>query len=392
MKILFLTSRFPYPPIRGDKLRVFNLIRELSKDHEIVLATFADPDDGRHYAELKKYVSRIEPVRFSKPRAYLNCLLHPFSQTPFQVYYYQSIEMRRAVAWLMAEEKPDVIHAHLIRMAPYALAYPGTPKVLDICDSMTLNYEHFLAYRKDLTTALYRLEKRRTATYEGTIPAEFDTSLVISSHDRDFVAGLGEPAKLVVVPNGVDFDYFQPWTGEAAPNRLAFMGTMSYFPNVDAMKWFAADILPLVRRTVKDAELHIVGNSPSSEVTKLGADAAVTVTGFVEDVRPLVGPAAVFVCPIRAATGLNNKVIEAMAMGLPVVSTPEACEGIDVTDGVDILLASNPMDFAEAVIQLMTDAAERKRIGDAGRDFVVKNFSWGKAADILRNVYAEVTK
>lgn len=392
MKILFLTSRFPYPPFRGDKLRVFNLIKELSKDNEVVVASFAEPEDGKYYAELKKFASRVEPVRHSKALAYLNMLIHAFSKTPFQVYYYQSANMRRAVAWLVDQEKPDIIHSHLIRMAPYALDYPDIPKVLDICDSMTLNYERFLAYRKDLLSPLYRIEKSRTASYEGLVPKKFDSSLVISAHDRDFVASLDGDARLDIVPNGVDFEHFKPFDGDKDPHRIAFMGTMNYFPNVDAMKWFVGDILPLVQRTIKDAELFIVGNSPSPEIEKLGADKAVTVTGFVDDVRPYVGPAGVFVCPIRAATGLNNKVIEAMAMGLPVIATPEACEGIDVIDGETILLASTPMDFAEAVIRLLEDTELAGQIGQAGLALVKKTYSWENAGNALRTVYREIIK
>lgn len=392
MKILFLTSRFPYPPFRGDKLRVFNLIKELSKDHEIVVASFADPEDGKYYAGLKEYAARVEPVRHSKWLAYLNMAIHVFSKIPFQVYYYQSSNMRRAVAWLIDQEKPDIIHSHLIRMAPYALEYPDIPKVLDICDSMTLNYERFLAYRQDHLSPFFKIEKSRTAAYEATVPQQFDSSLVISQHDKDFVASLGGGARLDIVPNGVDFKTFKSFRGKKVPHRIAFMGTMNYFPNVDAMKWFAGDVLPLIQRTIKDAELYIVGNSPSPEIEKLGEQKAITVTGFVDEVKPYVGPAAVFVCPIRAATGLNNKVIEAMAMGLPVVATPEACEGIGITDGEDIILASTPMDFAEAVIRLMEDTAEAKRIGKAGQALVKKTYTWQNAGNALRKVYKEITK
>ncbi len=390
MKILFLTSRFPYPPFRGDKLRVFNLIREMSKKHEIVLATFAEPEDGRYYADLLKYVKRIERVSFNKKSAYLNAGLGLFSKNPLQVRYYASKEMRQTVAKLMEEERPDVIHAHLIRMASYAEPYPEIPKVLDLCDSMTLNYERFLLYRRDLMSLVYRLEKVRTKSYEGLIPLEFDVSLVISPHDRDFILSLCPDAELEVVPNGVDFDYFKPVKAKKQENTIAFMGTMDYFPNVDAMKWFYQDVIPIIRRTIPKVKLNIAGGSPAPEIERLGNDPNVTVTGFVEDLRPIVGPATVFVCPIRAATGLNNKVIEAMAMGLPVVATPEACEGIDVEDGVNVLLAGDPMTFSERIIDLMQDSKRRDMIGRAGLKFVKSRFSWEAAGKILAKVYEDI--
>ena len=390
VKILFITSRFPYPPFRGDKIRVFNLIKELSRDHEIVLATFADPDDGQYYADLREYVTRIEAVRLNKTRAYLNCLIHPFSKTPLQVFYYRSAEMSKTVARLVEEEKPDAIHCHLIRMAPYAVAYPKIPKVLDICDSMTLNYDRFLTFRRDVIAPLYKFEKSRTAAYETTIPALFDMNTVVSTHDRDFIADLNSEAPLAILPMGVEFDYFKPTEYALEANRVAFMGTMSYFPNIDGVKWFTRDILPIVQRTLPETEFCVVGSNPVPEILKLEDDKSVTVTGFVDDVRPFVGPAAVFVCPIRAATGFNTKVIEAMAMGLPVVATPSACEGIDVTDGVNIMLADQPMDFAEAVITLLRDEPTRQAIAAAGRELVLEKYSWITAGNILRQVYKDI--
>lgn len=390
MKILFLTSRFPYPPVRGDKIRMFNFIRELSKNHEIVLATFAEPDDGRYYADLLPYVKRIERVPFNKNRAYINTALGLFSKKPLQVHYYSSPEMRQAVTRLVEEEQPDIIHAHLIRMAPYAEPYPEIPKVLDICDSMTLNYERFLMYRRDLMSLIYRLEKVRTKNYEGLIPLEFDVSLVISSHDRDFILSLCPDAELEIVSMGVDFTYFKPTTTKRQENTAAFMGTMSYFPNVDAMKWFYQDVIPIIRRTIPEVKLNIIGSSPAPEIEKLGNDPHVTVTGFVEDLRPIVGSATVFICPIRAATGINSKVIEAMAMGLPVVATPEACEGIDVEDGVNVLLAGDPMTFSERVIEVMQNSETRDRIGQAGLEFVKNRFSWTTAVKNLEDVYEDI--
>lgn len=170
------------------------------------------------------------------------------------------------------------------------------------------------------------------------------------------------------------------------------MGTMSYFPNISAMTWFVKDILPIIKRTAPNVELIIVGNNPSSDVQRLGDDPAVTVTGFVDDVRPIVGTAEIFICPIRAATGLNTKIIEAMSMGLPVVATPEACEGIDVIDGDNVMLASEPMAFAEVVTRLLDDAALRESLGATGREFVMRNYTWEQAATKLEAVYRRVTK
>ena len=190
MKILFITSRFPYPPVRGDKIRAFNLMRELAKNHEVLLASFATAEDGGNYVKLKEYIPRIERAVFKPWRAYANCLTGLFTKIPLQVHYYRSPAMRDAVAKLVDEVKPDVIHAHLIRTATYALAYPDIPKVLDICDSMTLNYDRMLAYRRDAMSYIHRLERPRTRMYESTTPLLFDANTVVSTHDRDYIKSL----------------------------------------------------------------------------------------------------------------------------------------------------------------------------------------------------------
>lgn len=392
MKILFITSRFPYPPVRGDKIRVFNLMRELAKNHEVSLASFATAEDGGNYVKLKEYIPRIERAVFKPWRANLNCLIGLFTKTPLQVHYYRSPAMRDAVAKLVDEVKPNVIHAHLIRTAPYALAYPNIPKVLDICDSMTLNYDRMLAYRRDAMSYIHRLERPRTRSYESATPLLFDANTVVSTHDRDYIANLVPGASLEIVPGGVDVDYFRPWIGEKKPRRLAFMGTMSYFPNISAMTWFVRDVLPVIKRTVPEVELIIIGHSPSADIKHLADDPVVTVTGFVDDVRPIVGTAEVFICPIRAATGFNTKIIEAMSMGLPIVATPEACEGIDVIGGENVLLASEPMAFAEAITRLLDDTALRESLGAAGREFVTRNYTWEQAAAKLEAVYKGIVR
>ncbi len=263
MKILFITSRFPYPPVRGDKIRVFNLMRELAKNHEVSLASFASAEDGGNYVKLKEYIPRIERAAFKPWRAYLNCLAGLFTKTPLQVYYYRSPAMRDAVSKLVDEVKPNVIHAHLIRTAPYALAYPDIPKVLDICDSMTLNYDRMLAYRRDAMSYIHRLERPRTRSYESATPSRFNANTVVSTHDRDYIANLAPGASLEIVPSGVDTDYFRPLVGNKKAGWLAFMGTMSYFPNASAMTWFARNVLPIIKRATPDVKLIIAGHSPS---------------------------------------------------------------------------------------------------------------------------------
>lgn len=391
MKILFLTSRFPYPPFRGDKLRVFNFIKGLSEHHDIVLVSYIDPDEQDLVKEMKKYCSRVATTVLKKSGSYSRMLKGAAGKTPFQVLYYQSPEMKQLVEKVIKEEKPDVIHAHLFRMAPYAFPFKDTPKVLDLCDSIALNYSRFLSYRRDIANPAYRVERSRVARYEAEVTAKFDTNVVISSEDEAFLKTNGADGRMAIVANGVDFDYFKSdETVEKKPHRLCFTGTMSYFPNTDGMLFFAREVLPLVKKEVPDVELFIIGNNPTADIKKLADDSAVTVTGFVDDVRPLARSSSVFVCPIRAATGLNNKVLEAMAMGISIVATPGACEGIAVHPEKDILLGSTPQDLADQVVRLLGDEPLRRSLANSALDLVRKDYSWDHNIRKLEAIYNNV--
>ncbi len=392
LKVLFLTSRFPYPPFRGDKLRAFNFIRELSKEHEVHLVSFVESEDVPYIEKMEEICSNVSTVFLNKRRSYLNCVTHLASKKPFQIFYYESPVMRVLIDRLVKDMKPDVIHAHLLRMAPYAEVYDDLPKVLDLCDSISLNYQRFLKYRRDMLSPVYRIEQAKMKRYETEIPAKFDASIVIAEHDKRYLEDLAKNNRFSIVKNGVDFDYFQPQDEEEENGGLAFMGTMSYFPNSDGAIYFCREILPLIRQKKFDIWFNIIGNSPTSEVKALAKDGNVNVTGFVDDVRPLVRSSSVFVCPIRAATGLNNKVVEAMAMGIPVVATPQATDGIGVHPGEDILVADEPKDFSEKVLMLLKDAALRDKISRNGLRLVRENYDWKINTDRLIDIYTSVVK
>lgn len=391
VKILFLTSRLPYPPFRGDKLRVFHFIRELSKKHDIILASFIEPHETELLKGLEPYCKRIDTVPLNKTRSYANCLAHVLSRTPFQVFYYASPAMERLVSRLVAEEKPDVIHAHLFRMAPYALGH-DIPRVLDLCDSIALNYERFLKYRRDVLAPIYRIEKSKVARYERDIVRRFDRSVVVSPVDKAYLRGGNqEDSRVDVVSNGVDLDYFKPGPLKEPGPRVVFTGTISYFPNYDGVLYFHGGILPLVRQAVSNAEFYVVGNNPPAEVKRLAQKGNTVVTGFVEDVRPYVASASVVVCPLRAATGLQNKILEGMAMAVPVVATSLALEGIDATPGRDVLVADEPESFARAVVELLKDGERARELGEAGRRLVEEKYSWARAAAQLDTIYHSIT-
>jgi sugar transferase (PEP-CTERM/EpsH1 system associated) len=387
VRILFLTPRFPYPPFRGDKLRAFNFIKRLSRDHEVALASFIEPEETELAKDMESYCHSVTTVPLNKTRSYLNCMSDVFKKTPFQVSYFRSPAMEKAVDGLIEEFKPDLIHAHLFRMAPYALRHKNIPKVIDLCDSIALNYERFLKYRRDALRPLYMIEKKRVEDYEALVTKEFDASLVISPLDKEYIKQNPKAGKIKIVPNGVDVDYFTPDGEDKQDSRLVFMGTIGYFPNYDGVLFFLRKIFPSILQQEPEAQFYIVGNKPPRDIEKMNDGKKIFVTGYVDDVRPYVRSSEVFVCPIRAATGLNNKILEAMAMGVPVVATPQACEGIEMDKEEDIAIAEGPDDFAGQVVKLLNDGKLRSKLSSNGRRLVEQKYTWDINVDKLEQIY-----
>src|SRR6185436_5286986 len=231
----------------------------------------------------------------------------------------------------------------------------------------------------------FALEAAKVRRYERWLGERFDACSVISPRERDVLSGYVR-RPIEVIPNGVDLEYFASRGGTRRPHRLIFTGNMSYRPNVDAVRHLCAEILPRVRRDVPDVELYIVGMDPAPAVRRLADEARVVVTGRVDDVRPYFEEAAVAVAPLRVARGLQNKVLEAMAMGVPVVASPAAHQGISAVAGRDLLVGADPAGFAQAVVTLLRDPGGRERMARAGRAAVEENHCWDRLLDRLETL------
>ncbi|MBU1225698.1 MAG: glycosyltransferase [Actinobacteria bacterium] len=384
MRILVLAPRFPYPLDKGDRLTVFNLVRHFSRLHDVALVTFLepgqDPADRRH---LDDAAVRIDTVPLPRWRSYVRAVLGMLRGRPLQVGYYSSSQMRRTVARVIEEFRPDIVYSHTIRMAEY-LAGDPRPKVLAMQISMRLNYGRLARFHKSPVRRLvYRVEAWWAGKYEPKIARRFDRCLLISEHD---VAALGtpRPANVFINPHGVDSRFFSS-TGAGAERdgHLVFTGNMAYPPNADAVEWFVEEILPLVREEVPDARLTVVGADPLPSVLALAADGIIEVTGRVSDLRPYLDGARVAIDPLRVGAGLQNKILEGMSMGLPMVVTSVANEGIGAQPGRDLLVADTPEEFAAAVVTLLHDEAMRTTIGAHARTFIVEKWSWEKHFDDL---------
>ena len=392
MHILCLTSRLPYPPNRGDRLRAFHFIEHLSREHELTLLSFIASEAEREYEEpLRRYCRQVHTVLMTPRRSALTVAANIWRREPLQALYYRSGEMRNLVAETLAQETFDVAYVHLFRMAPFVAAHPELYRVIDMTDVISREVSRSLPYRRLLSRLVYMVEKPRIARYERWVARTFEETWLISESDRRALSSVCPTANIRVVTNGVDTELFHPIL-QTEPHGLIFVGHLSVFHNIDAAVHLAHDVLPLVRQQIPDCTLQIVGADPDPRVTRLADDPAVTVTGFVPDLNEYLNRAQVFAAPLRFAAGVQNKVLEAMSAGLPVVTTSMVNAGLNALPGKEILIADDEATTARQVVSLLQDDQLRARIGQAGRAFVQRRFNWEHGVRRMRAVERKLAR
>ena len=397
MSILFLTPRFPYPPLKGDSLRSYHQLRALSREHEITLLSLAEePVSEDDYRQVSAFCERVIVVPLPKWQARLNMGLGLLSRQPLQVRYYSSGTFRRQLRATLEAEQFDVVHATLIRMLPYVWDLRSPPVVVDLIDSLSLNLAARFRGARGLKRLAYRLEYRRVRAYERDVVRHFPELVISSPADRHALASLGGVSgdHITVIPNGVDVDSF-PFQGEGGreTETLVFTGNMGYPPNEEAVLWFAGEVWPLLRAERPAMRFQVVGTGPGDRVRALALDVpGIEVLGQVPDVTTYLHRATIAVCPMRTGSGIQNKVLEAMAAGTPVVATPLANRGVRAVPGRDLIVASDAPHFASAVLRLMEDPSERARLAASGRAFVETHFRWEEHGRRLAESYVRATK
>lgn len=403
--LLFLTQRIPYPPNKGEKIRVFQLLRHLCKSHNVHLGCLVDdPHDVQHIPIVEAMCASTHFAQIDRGRAKISSLSGLLTGEALSVVFYRDRGLQSWVRDVVRNVKPDIIVVCSSNMAPYILDLPETRDAIRLIDLIDVDSEKWRSYAQVESfpmRQIYHREWRRVADLEARIVRECDWSTFVSDAEADvFRKGQARySGRIRAVSNGVDLDYFNPAHTFEPPYPLdkpnfVFTGTMDYPPNVDAVVWFAQAILPLIRHTVPAAQFHIVGASPSPKVEALTSIPGVFVTGRVPDVRAYVAHADACVAPMRIARGIQNKVLEAMAMGRPTIVTGDALEGIHAEPGTELLLANTAEDFARACLSAagLSGAA----LGAAARQRVVRDYAWpallgqfdqllneGKAAPVL---------
>ena len=382
--LLFLTQRLPYPPMKGEKIRPLQILRYLAQRYDVHLGCLIDgPADWQYVDTIRALCRDVHVAKLDRRMARLLCLRGLLTGESLSVAFFRDRGLARWVKDVVERVRPEVIFVNSSNMAPYILDLPKTGvRIVDLAD---VDSEKWRAYADTAGFPMnwvYRREWRTVAALERRIARECDLATFVSDAEASlFTRQLPEFAgKIKGVSSGVDHRYFDPaWDHptvyDTALPTFVFTGTMDYPPNVDAVVWFAETILPIVRRTIPDAQFYIVGNSPSDSVQRLAQIPGVFVTGRVADVRPYVAHATASVAPMRIARGIQNKVLEAMALGKPVIVTAGALEGIDAAPGLEVILADTAADFAAAAVRLAT-TADGTAIGLAARRRVVKDYDW----------------
>ncbi|MBI4759040.1 MAG: glycosyltransferase [Chloroflexi bacterium] len=415
MRILFLTPGLPYPPNKGTSIRNYNLIKQLSARHEVHLLSFVWSEEELAWLPaLRECCQSIETVmapRRGFPRRALSVFLSPLPDMALRL---PSPEFRAKLAVMLGREPFDLVQVEGIELAQYgldlingdiSLIHPAPSSVFD-----NHNAEYVLQQRAweidrryplRWAGALYSfIQWRKLRAYEAMVCRSFDKVIAVSEADRNALHRIVPQVDIAVVPNGVDCALFSsqvPADAYPAPESrikheasLIFTGTMDFRPNIDAVTWFCQEVLPLIKKDIFHVHFYIVGKSPPPEVRRLGEDPAVTVTGYVDDVRPYMIHSRVYVVPLRMGSGTRLKVLQAMAMGIPVVSTTAGAEGIAARPGEDILIADDPTTFAQQVVSLLNDEERRKKMAARGRALMEASYDWAVIVPRLERVYSQL--
>ena len=393
MRILCLTSRLPYPPHRGDRLRVFNFIKELSREHQLSLISFvAGPSEFEHLDPLRPYCRDVQVLQMDARRSALAVLANLWRREPLQALYYRARGMQGLVDRTLTRERFDAIYVHLFRMAPYVIGRSDVYRIVDLTDVISQEVSRSLPYRRAVWRLLYWFERPRIERYERTVAEAFEETWLISEADRRILSAVCPEANIHVVTNGVDVERFYPSGRSAEDNHLVFVGHLRVFHNVDAVTHLVRDVLPLVRQRVPEVTLDVVGADPGPQVQQLAKAQGVSVLGFVPDLNKVLNRAAVFVAPLRFAAGVQNKVLEAMAAGRPVVTTSIVNKGLGAQPGQEVLIADDAMTMADRIADLLGDESLRRQIGQAGLRFVRQTYSWQKVSERMRKIEESVVR
>jgi sugar transferase (PEP-CTERM/EpsH1 system associated) len=392
MKILVVLPRFPWPLDKGDKLRAYHQVVELSKRHEIYLFAVSHRRVEPEQVEaLEPYCREIRVVHLNRFVCGLNILRNWFSSKSLQMGYWNTKHSKRACKVFAREVQPDVVYSQMVRTMPLVARLPF-PKVMDFQDALSMNTERRMEQSRGLWHYLLHFEFKMLRSSEYKAFSVFDALTIISEVDSEAIPHK-KNGEIHIVPNGVDFDYFNTnalTRSDVNAFSLCFCGNMAYAPNVDAARYLVNEVMPLVWSRIPSATLLLAGADPKPSVRAL-ASKLVTVSGRLDDIREAYASSQIFVAPMRLGSGLQNKLLEAMAMRVPCVTTSIANTPLGAVDGQEILVGDTPEALADALVRLLESQELCDSIAAAGNRFVTTHYSWSSAVEPLEQILQSLT-
>lgn len=389
MRILVLTHRLPYAPNRGDRLRVYHMLQHLREYAELELVSLVhDDDEAAHVDDVKAFIPHVTTLRVPRWRTRLNAAASLLTSRPLTHALLDAPGMHDALERIVHERRPDVVFAYCSGMARFAMQPPldSIPMVLDFVDVDSRKWRDLAASARAPLAAIYRREARTLGAFEARAAATASTALVVNEREAENARSLAPSANVHVLMNGVEIDRLRPQLPPSNRPSVTFCGVMDYAPNHDGMMWFVREVWPLVLKAQPDATLSIVGANPLPPLAQLCAsEPSITVTGRVPDVRDWLWKAAVAIAPLRVARGVQNKALEAIAAGLPVVLTEAVAGGLPPQAAYASLVANTPKAFANHVVDLLRRSPAERRAMAASCDF--RGLAWSRTLEPLRSIF-----
>jgi sugar transferase (PEP-CTERM/EpsH1 system associated) len=388
MNILYLCHRFPFPPKRGGKIRPFNMIRHLqASGHSVTVCSLArsaaEAEEGRGIAP---HCSAFHMGHVSEPIQFARMIVRLPVPVPSSMGYFYSAELAATVKRLLASQRWDLIFVHCSSVAQYVEHVSDTPKILDFGDMDSQKWLEYAHYKPFPLSLGYTLEGQKMLRAEKRLARRFDLCTATTRAEWQTLQDYGTGAATDWFPNGVDAGFFCPADGAYDADTVSFIGRMDYYPNQECMQRFCDQVWPLLRARRPHMKLLIVGADPSPAMLALGQRPGVTVTGSVPDVRPYIRGSALMVAPLAIARGTQNKILEAMAMGVPVVTSSAAAGGVDAESDLHLLVADTPNDVAAAILRIVEDPAQRVRLATAGRERMLSHHAWSRSMKRLDGI------
>ncbi len=394
MKILFVCHRLPFPPKRGGKIRPFNIIRHLTESgHAVTVGSLArSPEELAEGQPLNEYCDNLIVGQINPVAAVAHMVVRLPTSIPSSMGNFYSRDLHREIRDELRRNRYDLIFVHCSSAAQYVSSANGVPSILDFGDMDSQKWLDYSTFRRFPLSMGYWLEGTKLCREEKRLARRFDLSTCTTAAELETLSSFSAARHTDWFPNGVDAEYFSPTDEPYEPDQICFIGRMDYYPNQQAMLYFCKNILPSIRARRPTTRLIIVGAEPSTEIRNLGRNSGVTVTGTVPDVRDFVRGSALSVAPLAIARGTQNKILESMAMGVPVVCSDVAAGGVDANSQAHLLTAANRDQFSDHVVRLLESKEERGRLSAAARARILNNHNWSSSMQKLDDIIDRVMR